>query len=133
MARREETIVISDKKSRDDGKVFVIREMSAERAERWAIRALLALGQSGVSIPDSADDGAMAALANFNILKELTKIDYLSAEPLLNEMLDCIHFQPDPKNPAVTRPFLRGDDGEIEEVKTLLKLRSEIFKLHVNF
>ena len=52
MARRQVAVTISDPKSRDNGKTFRVTEMSADRAERWAIRCLLALANAGAKVPD---------------------------------------------------------------------------------
>lgn len=45
-------------------------------------------------------------------------------------MFECITIIPDPSKPNVTRALIEDD---IEEVATRLKLRIEIFKLHVDF
>ena len=51
MARR--TLIYTVKtENRDNGKKFVITEMSASRGEAWAMRALLALMAGGVNLPD---------------------------------------------------------------------------------
>ena len=92
MARKTETITI-DSDNRDNGKTFVITEMGAEQAERWAIRALLAFGKSG------AENGAMASISSLldgdkdEIFKAFMRLDFATIEPLLSEMLDCISYQ----------------------------------------
>jgi hypothetical protein len=52
------------------------------------------------------------------------------AEPLIEEMFKCISILPDPSKPSVTRVLIEDD---IEEVTTRLKLRIELFKLHMSF
>jgi len=124
MARKVETIYIEDE-GRDKGKCFVITEMSAYQAERWALRAISALIKAGFEIPDETAGMAGIAAAGF---EAFGKIDFDLAEPLLNEMFDCVKIKPSEKAPS--RNLL---EDEIEEVKTLLTLRMAVFKLHVNF
>ena len=128
MARKTEYVTI-DKAGRDLGKTFVITEMSAFAAERWATKAFLALANSGIDLPQGMAAG-MQGLAALG-LEALGKIKYDDAEPLLDEMLECVRFKPSEKAPP--REIIIGDDGDIEEIATLLTLRMAIFKLHVNF
>jgi hypothetical protein len=114
---------------RDAGKQFLITEMSAIKAEKWAGRALFAMGR-GMDIPDNIRDAGMAAMGILG-LKSLLSIKWEDAEPLLDEMLTCIQIIPDPKrNPTFLRNLTAED---IEEVKTLLDLRLEVFALHTGF
>jgi len=128
MARKELDITIDDD-GRDRGKVFHLREMSAWQAERWAIRALLALSKAGADI-GGAEPGAGVAAFAATSFRALLSLDFADAEPLLIEMLECISIKPDPRNPNVVRALLPED---IEEVATLIKLRKEVFTLHVGF
>ncbi|EBP8102013.1 hypothetical protein AOS06_03795 [Salmonella enterica] len=104
MARKEKFITI-DGQGRDNGKVFHLTEMSASHAEWWAMRAIMAMGRGGVELPEEA-------------------------RPLLDEMMECIQFVPDPKNRGIRRPLIEDD---IEEITTRLNLRAEVFRLHVDF
>lgn len=125
--RKEVEFTITDE-GRDKGKVFVLREMPVFQAEKWAIRALLALNKHGVGL--GYDPGAgMAAFAGatFRALSQ-SAVEFGDIEPLLDEMLTCVFIRP---GPDVVRPFLL--DGDIEEITTLFKLRAEVFKLHVDF
>jgi hypothetical protein len=128
MARKIEHLII-DKQGRDFGKTFVITEMSAFASERWATKAFFALANAGIDLPTGLTAGmeGMAAIG----LEALGRIKYDDAEPLLAEMLDCVQIKPSEKAPA--REILTGEDGDIEEITTLLTLRMAIFKLHVNF
>jgi len=128
MARKTQTVVIPDG-NRDAGKTFVLTEMPAMQAERWATRALMAIGRGGLEMPEDFADAGMAGLAAVGI-RALTSLAYEDAEPLLNEMLGCVHIVPDPARPAVTRAVM---DDDIEEVSTLLTLRSEVAALHLGF
>jgi len=129
MARKVETVVASY--GRDAGKQFVITEMSARGAEKWALRAMLALGRSGVDLPDDAGGGGIAVLAAVG-LRAIISARFEDAEPLLDEMISCVEIVPDPASPAVKRRIM-PDDADIEEVATILWLRSEVFRVHVGF
>jgi hypothetical protein len=118
-----------DATGRDHGKVFLITEMPAMRVEGWAQRLLKGLGRAGVEIDDESMGSGVMALVAIGA-KALTQLDWSDAEPLLAEMLSCAQIVPDPARPQVARPIIESD---IEEVATLLKLRSEIVEVHVGF
>lgn len=128
MARKVETLVI-DAAGRDKGKHFVITEMSAVAAEKWAWRALSAVARAGVEIPEDIAGAGMAGIAAIGI-RAITTLAFADAEPLLDEMMACAVFMPSPAKPAVTRA-IREDD--IEEPVTVLRIRDEVVKLHLGF
>ncbi|KKI41933.1 hypothetical protein I6H07_14980 [Hafnia alvei] len=128
MARKEIYYTVEDK-GRDQGKVFFIREMAASQAEWWAIRAGLAMAKNGVNLPDNFSDMGMAGMAKVG-LEMVAQISPDEARPLLDELMKCIQFVPDPTNQNIKRALI---DDDTEEVVTRLKLRSEVFKLHVDF
>ena len=123
--RKTVTVTIDDA-GRDKGKVFVLTEMSAYQSENWAARAIFAMMNAGVDIPDNIAEAGLAGVAALGI-KSLTHVSFESAKPLLDEMLACVQFQPSPK---VTRALVEDD---IEEVATLLRLRKEVLALHLDF
>lgn len=127
MARKE--IYYTETKGRDAGKVFYIREMSATQAEWWAIRAGMAMARSGVDLPDNFADMGIAAMAGTG-LKMVSQIPPAEAKPLLDELMECVQCVPDASNQNVKRRLI---DDDIEEIATRLKLRAEVFKLHVDF
>lgn len=140
MARKHKTITITAE-GRDKGKSFLIVEMSAYSAERWATRALLALSRAGAEVPEDAMQAGALGLVLVG-LDALRKLPFDEAEPLLDEMMSCVHFVPDPTkvDPVSGRPFTRAlmpsdewDSGDIEEVATLLQLREEALSLHLGF
>ena len=138
---RKHKVVTIDAEGRDRGKNFLLVEKSAWDVERWAARAMFALSRSGAEVPDEVmRAGALGILAAG--LEAFKRMPFEDAEPLLDEMLTCISFVPDPsvKDPMSgmpgTRPLMRGDDfndGDIAEVATLLKLRAEVLELHLGF
>ena len=126
--RKTITYTVMDE-GRDQGKVFVITEMPASQAEAWAMRAVLALMAGGIELPEGWDRLGMAGIAEVGI-KALASIEWQHAKPLLDEMWSCIKIQPDPAKPHVVRNLI---DDDVEEVATRVRLRAEVWKLHVGF
>lgn len=127
MARKE--LFYTETAGRDTGKVFYIREMSAAQAEWWAIRAGMAMARSGVDLPENFADMGIAAMAGTG-LKMVSQIPPAEAKPLLDELMECVQCVPDAANQNIKRRLI---DDDIEEIATRLKLRAEVFKLHVDF
>lgn len=115
--------------NRDNGKVFLIKEMPASQAEKWAIRAFLAMARNGIELPEGAEFSGMAGIAKIG-LTLFAKIPYEDAEILLDEMFQCISIIPDPSKPNIIRGLIEDD---IDEISTRLTLRREVFLLHVGF
>ena len=124
MARKEASFVAQT--GRDKGKEFFITEMSATQAENWAIKAVLAIGNAGIEIPDNLVSQGMAGLVAVGYMN-LLKIPFDAAKPLLDEMMGCVQFIP---SPNIKRPLIEDD---IEEVSTRLALRKAIWNLHMDF
>jgi hypothetical protein len=130
MARKTNTYSI-DSEGRDKGKAFLITEMAATKAEDWAIRAILALGAANVDIPEGALQLGMASLAEIG-LKKLFAIGTEQMRPLLAELMECVEFIPNPQKPQVKVGYPLFET-QVEEVKTLLMLKWEVLKLHMDF
>lgn len=130
--RREERLTIADKDPayRDNGKVFVLKEMDAYTGQKWATRALFTLGRSGLQLPLEALGGGWAALAGFG-LQALLSADYHQVEPLLDEMLGYAKYEHVPGHPLQT--IAAGPNCVVEEIKTFLTIHSALFKLHTGF
>jgi hypothetical protein len=128
MARKILNVTITAE-GRDKGKVFRLTEMPASRAEKWAVRAFLMLSRAGVEVPDGLQDAGLVGLAVVG-LEALTKVSYSEAEPLLDEMMECVTILPDPTRDSSERRLVEED---IEEVPTRLRLRRELWGLHVDF
>jgi len=121
------TVVIDDD-NRDKGKTFVLTEMPAAQAEKWALRIAMAMNRAGVDTGDVHGMG-MAAIAGFG-LQTLLNVNYYDVEPLLDEMWKCVQIMPDTRNPSIVRPLV---DNDIEEVQTRLRLRKDVLELHISF
>jgi len=124
MARKETTFIANT--GRDTGKQFLITEMSASKAENWAFRVILAIGNAGIEIPEGLAMQGMAGLMTIGYMN-LLKIPFESAKPLLDEMMTCVQIMP---STNVKRNLIEED---IEEVATRLQLRKAIWELHMDF
>ncbi|MCJ2087269.1 hypothetical protein MKK88_14930 [Methylobacterium sp. E-005] len=131
MARRTQYITLSDvdDDNRDKGKTFLLTELSAEEAEDWGLRALLALSSAGAEVPDDFEDAGMAGLAAMGV-DALRGLKYEVVRPLWRQMFQCVQICPNAQNQNVVRGLVPDD---IEEISTRLLLRKEIVELHVNF
>lgn len=124
---RKEITVTCDLTGRDKGKRFYLKEMDSRSGARWAVRAFLSLGSSGVEIPDNVLDLGMGDLAALGFTA-LFKIKPQELEPLLDELVACARYVSD------SNVKLALDAGEIvEEVATWFWLYKEVFDLHTGF
>ncbi|VVE82838.1 hypothetical protein [Pandoraea sputorum] len=128
MARKEVVITIEDS-GRDKGKTFKMVEMDAVSAERWALRAIFALMGAGVEVPDDIGKAGMSGLFAIG-LQALGKLPFHVAEPLLDDMWQCVRIVRDPRHPEMS---FQPTDEDVEEVTTRLKLRAAVMKLHLDF
>lgn len=125
MARKTALVTI-DARGRDKGKTFVLTELPTAESEEWAGRALFALLNAGVDIPDNIAEAGLAGLMAMGI-KAITKLPFDAAKPLLDKMMECVQIQP---SAGVVRGLIPDD---IEEVSTMFKLRKEVWNLHTDF
>jgi hypothetical protein len=123
--RKSATVTISAE-GRDKGKVFVLTELSAEESEEWAGRALFALMNAGVEVPDDIVSAGLAGMAALG-LKALTKLSFEAAKPLFDKMMECVKIK---TSASVERALIEDD---IEEVQTRFQLRKEVLTLHMGF
>ena len=125
---RKTTTITIDAQGRDLGKQYFLTELPATQAEKWAIRAFLGLAKSGVEIPQEIRDMGMAGIGVVGF-RMLAGMDWAYLEPLLDEMFTCVQMIPDPNKPLPRRLV----ENDIEEIATRMRLRIEVFKLHVDF
>lgn len=123
--------------NRDRGKLYLITEMDAFRAEKWGWRAMFAIAKH-VDIPADVIALGMQGLRRVG-MQAFFKADWYDTEPLLDELLSCASFVPDPAkinaNPELppSTPTSVGLDGHVQEPTTLFTLRLEAFDLHTGF
>lgn len=130
--RKSELVRVPDWGARDAGKIFRITEMPAARAEKWALKLMLALKGTSAAIPEGLAPYGMVAVAIRGINSFLASdVDFDKLEPLLDEMFTCIQIIRDPQHPDVASEIVSDDD--IQEVKVRGWLRSEVLRVHTNF
>jgi hypothetical protein len=129
MARKTLRVTITDE-GRDKGKTFVLTELPADQAERWFIRALLGLAQSGADISPEQMAGGAAAFAALGV-QALGGIAWPTLEPLLDEMFECVQCQVAANIPL--QSITPGINSQIEEVRTRFLLRVAVLELHIGF
>lgn len=148
--RKTMTYVVADE-GRDKGKAFVITEMNAMQAEKWAYRAGMALARAGIDVEPlmrgmiavsaaQAEENAAQAEALKNIglvalartgLTAIAGMNWQEAEPLLDELLGCVKIINDGK--PILPPGRDFTPDDIEEPLTYTNLRREVLSLHVGF
>lgn len=127
--RKTLNVTIEADGGRDAGKVFVLTEMPAIQAEKWALKIFLALGHAGVSIPDNITEMGVGGLVYIGA-QALRGLYWQDAEPILDEMMQYFQIMPDPKKPTVVRSLV---DDDIEEISTFLYLRKKYLFLNIGF
>lgn len=128
--RKTRDITLGDEYMRDAGKAFRITEMPAAQAEKWAYRCFLGFMASGIEVPEDVAAQGIAGIASLGF-KALMGIRWQTAEPLLDEMWECVSVLPDPKGKP---DFIRKPiDEDIEEVGSRIFLRGEVYDLHTGF
>ena len=145
MGRKTKIVMVPEGFGRDSEpkrKVFLLTEWPAARAEKWALRALLAFNRSdrnlGLLDADKLIGAGMEGIFRIGIQVFLSGgMKSEEVQPILDELLDCVQMirDPDKKDIATGLPvasaIVSGDD--IEEVKTRFWLRSEVLRLHSGF
>jgi hypothetical protein len=132
MALKNKTVTIKatedgERPNRDSGKTYLLTEMPALKAERWARHAIAACSRNDLNIKDEV---AKLGMLGFYLVgfQALAGGDVHAVDGLMDQMLPCIQIV---ESQAVTRPL--GGDGDISEVSTLYILRKELIELHMGF
>jgi hypothetical protein len=120
--------------SRDKGKMFILVEMPAAVAEKWAARFLCALmNNSRSNLPMAYMVNGMAGLFTAG-LPAMQYLKYEDAEPLMDTMWQhCVRMPGNAKDPSrvdLLRPVF---DEEIEDWQTRVKIRAALIGLHFDF
>ena len=135
--RRTERLTIPGVRSetlgeRDNGKVFILTEMSAYAGQDWALRALLALSRSGAQLPVGALGAGWGALASF-AFGALLGASHVDLKPLLDELLATVKYEHKPKLPLADVIPDSAGNGPVEEIVTFLTLYKAAWTLHTGF
>lgn len=128
MARHTRTITIEDE-GRDKGKVFILTEMPATAAEKWATQVGYLLSQAGISEGAKAQESGMAGLASIP-LESVASLKALQ-DPSLDAWWECVRYQH--RADQMPQPILQGEACQIEEIATVQRLRIAVLELHVGF
>lgn len=129
--RRTQKLTITAE-NRDKGKTFLLTEMPSDQGERWALRALLALTNTGAAIPEEALGAGMAGLAAVGV-QALGMLQHEKVLPLLDELWpSCVKYQPEDTR-LMPQDIMNGVNSQIEEVTTRLTIYKELLKLHTGF
>lgn len=114
------------RENRDAGKSFLLTEMPALKAERWARHAIAACSRNDLNITGEL---AKLGMLGFYLVgfQALAGGDIEQVDALMDQMLPCIQVVEE----KITRPL--GGDGDIWEVTTLHRLRKELVELHMGF
>lgn len=132
--RREILVQIEPKPTdrwdnRDAGKTFAVKEASAGQAEEWGLRAMMALGTSGITVPPEIAGAGLVGLALIGYQAFMGSRED-AVLPLWREMLPaCVSYVP-PLDHNARMPF---NEQLIEEVSTRLILREKIMEVHTGF
>ena len=142
MALKSEAVIAPDwVGKRDAGKVFLITEMYAYDAEKWAWGMFLALkGTSGFIVPEELERLGIVGVAIQGLNAFLAAdINPDRLYPLLDQMMKCVQIVRDPRNhPEVAQPLLNPPPSptpfpDLLEVATVGWLRSEVLRIHTGF
>jgi hypothetical protein len=123
--RKSEIVAVPEWGGRDEGKLFKITEWDAFRAEKWAWRMGLALKGTNGELPDAIARLGMVGIA----VRTINAILSADVDPAK------IVRDPSVRDPATGQPLavdLVGQD-DIEEIRTVGWLRSEVLRIHTNF
>lgn len=124
MALKEKRITIE--KGRDAGTTFLIREMPIAKADKWAMRALMAMAGAGIAIPNVTD--GMMGIARV-ALGALQSIPEDKAISLMDELLECVQIIPEGGHPRQ----LDLSINDVQDFTSLWLLRKEALMLHIDF
>lgn len=138
MSRKTEIVTVpAEWGQRDANHKFKITEMPALQAEWWGVRMMLLMSGANVQLSDDLAGRGMEAVAIFGINAIMrSPIDPEKLKPLWDELLTCVQIiRDDTKTDAhgqlIGSALVSPDD--ISEVRTVLWLRSEVVRIHINF
>lgn len=139
LERNQEIVRAPEWCKRDAGKSFLITEWYAERAEHWAVKAILAFNRGGGKLPVEVAAGmGMRGIVLLGMETFLRgHMTAAEVQPLLDELLECVKIIRDPKarDSATGLPVASDivSQDDIKEVQTRFWLRSEVLRVHTGF
>lgn len=134
MPRESKPVIVPEfpgTRDRDKGKIFVLTEWPAARADDWFQKMVFAANRDGGMIPMNLKgiglEGIAVLAANTWLRGNVRSEEII---PLWNELLQCVQIVRDPKRPDVVTTL---NEDDVEEVATRQWLRLEVLSLHLNF
>lgn len=151
--RKQETINITEG---DRVITFEITQMPALKLEKWIYRAAILIARAtGASVAGDSIKEARAAMKKIQeAAKEKDKekakekedegirwitsviggLDFVEAEPLLDELLGCVKLLPSGAGSRITQDMTpQTIEGNIESPLTLMMLRKEALRVNLSF
>lgn len=121
------SIEFSPATGEDAGKIFVITRMSAFQADKWARRIVKALIQAGARLPESTMDEGLLGLSGMAV-NLFGQLDNAACDEAFDALLACCAIKRGPNTaPSAILEY------DITDAETLPALRTEAFRLHVDF
>lgn len=116
-----------ERPNRDAGRQYLLTEMPARKAERWARRAVGAMNRQDLQVGE--EFGKLGMMGFYLLgLQALAGGDMHAVDGLMDEMLPQIQII---ESKDFARP-VKGDN-DIWELSTLYVLRKELIELHMGF
>lgn len=129
MRRVEEVRIEGDPATnRDAGKLFIVTEMPAVQAERWASRLIVLLSEAGADVPEGWEPGSQSLAELLKLGAPFIKV---LQDPSLEEWWGCVKYQHRPNQ--MPQAIVFNDRCQIEEVSTVGALRMKVLELHTGF
>jgi hypothetical protein len=124
MLKTKEVTITAE--GRDKGRKYLLTEMPALKAERWARHAIMAMNRKDLDI---ASEVAALGMWGFVLggLQALAGGDVAAVDNLMDEMIPQIQIIEE----HTTRP-IKGDN-DVWEILTWKTLRQELIELHISF
>ncbi|OBX10414.1 hypothetical protein QV09_05540 [Gallibacterium salpingitidis] len=123
MLKTKEIVI---EKGRDAGTKFIITEMPIAKADKWAMKVLLALAGSGIDVPNPQDGMLAIVRVALSAFKNIPEEKFI---PLADELLDCVEIVPKGGQPRK----LNLEFNDVQDISTLYRLRQEVLMLHIDF
>ena len=125
--RRKKTVVIPGERSdtpgeRDNGKTFILTEMSAVAADAWLTQYGYLTMRVIEEFPAVEENSPAAKVLQVRVLKD----------PSLIAWRDCVRYQHAPNHPPQAINW-NSEACQIEEVSTINLLLAEVYELHTGF
>lgn len=131
MSRREKVYTIDNPDSRDNGKAFIITEMSAWDGEKLAEDIFRIMGEKNFTgLPVDVISMGCAGLANYGV-SVLSAADADVSSALKSRLLETVDIEIEYQGKTITRKVVPSTD--FEEISTIRLLIDEVFSLNFSY